>query len=201
MLRFRKFGKRRILCVVLLLLAALECVFIGMLLMGNAGANEMKPRPLTDDEAARYGQYTLTLPDGAQVLDYCTLQEEKSIGGEPYRLYTSDELPQYLYQCREIREILETEAGTLYMTYMSQDGEAVYLTVLDGDVLYKGIYSEKTDTYYEISQEESYKVTHFRNPQTEQPALWILAAANGAALLCVLVLCVRSGKKRNAPEE
>ena len=201
MLCFRKGGKRRILCGVLLLLAALECVFIGMLLMGNAGANEMKRRPLTDDEAARYAQYTLTLPDGVQVLDYCTLLEEKNIGEQQIRLYTSDELPQYLYQCREIRNILETEAGTLYITYLGQDGEAVYLTVLDGDVLYKGIYSEKTDTYYGISQEESYKVTHFRNPQTEQPALWILAAANGAALLCVLVLCVRSGKNRNAPEE
>lgn len=198
MLRFRKFGKRRILCVVLL--AALECVFLGMLL-GKAGAGEMKQRPLTDGEAARYGQYTLTLPDGAQVLDYCTFQEEKSIGGRQYRLYTSDELPQYLYQCREIREILETEAGTLYMTYMSQDGEAVYLTVLDGDVLYRGIYTEKTDTYYGISQEESYKVLHFRSPRAEHPALWALAAADGAALLCVLVLCVRSGKNRNAPEE
>lgn len=197
---FRKFGKRRILCGVLLLLAALECVFIGMLLMGNAGANEMKPRPLTDGEAAYYAQYTLTLPDGAQVLDYCTLQEEKNIGGQQCRLYMSDELSQYLYQCRELREILETEAGTLYITYMSQDGEAVYLTVLDGDVLYKGIYSEKTDTYYEISQEESYKVLHFRNPRAEHPALWVLAAADGAALLCVLVLLVRSGKKRNAPE-
>ena len=197
---FRKMGKRRILCAVLLLLAALECVFLGMLLVGNAGANEMKPRPLTDDEAARYGQYTLTLPDGAQVLDYCTVQEEKSIGGRQYRLYTSDELPQYLYQCREIREIVETEAGTLYITYLGQDGEAVYLTVLDGDVLYRGIYTEKTDTYYGISQEESYKVLHFRNPRAEHPALWVLAAANGAALLCVLVLLVRSGKKRNAPE-
>ena len=201
MLRFRKFGKRRILCGVLLLLAALECVFLGLLLLGNAGANEMKPRPLTDDEAAYYAQYTLTLPDGAQVLDYCTLQEEKSIGGRQYRLYTSDELPQYLYQCRELREIVETEAGTLYITYTSQDGEEVHLTVLDGQVLHSGIYTEKTDTFYQISQEESYKVTHFRNPQTEQPALWVLAAANGAALLCVLVLLVRSGKKRNAPEE
>ena len=77
----------------------------------------------------------------------------------------------------------------------------MHLTVLDGQVLQSGIYTEKTDTFYQISQEESYKVTHFRNPQTEQPALWVLAAANGAALLCVLVLLVRSGKKRNAPEE
>lgn len=200
MLRFGKFGKRRILCGVLLLLAALECVFIGMLLMGNAGANEMKPRPLTDGEAAYYAQYTLTLPDGAQVLDYCTLQEEKRIGGEPYRLYTSDELPPYLYQCREIRNILETEAGTLYITYLGQDGEAVYLTVLDGDILYRGIYTEKTDTYYGISREESYKVLHFRNQRAEFPALWVLAAVNGAALLCVLVLLVRSGKKRNTEE-
>ena len=200
MLRFGKFGRRRILCAVLLLLAALECVFLGMLLMGNAGANEMKPRPLTDDEAARYGQYTLTLPDGAQVLDYCTLQEEKRIGEQQCRLYTSDELPQYLYQCRELREILETEAGTLYMTYMSQDGDEVRLTVLDGDVLYRGIYTEKTDTYYGISREESYKVLHFRNQRAEFPALWLLVAANGAALLCVLLFWVRSGKKRNAPE-
>lgn len=201
MLCFRKGGKRRILCVVLLLLAALECVFIGMLLMGNAGANEMKPRPLTDDEAARYAQYTLTLPDGSQVLDYCTLLEEKNIGGQQYRFYTSDELPQYLYHCRELREILEMEAGTLCITYMSRDGEAVYLTVLDGDVLYRDIYSEKTDTFYEISQEESYKVLHFRNPRAEHPALWVLAAANGAALLCVLVFWVRSGKNRNTAEE
>lgn len=198
---FGKIGRRRILCAVLLLLAALECVFLGMLLVGNAGANEMKPRPLTDDEAARYGQYTLTLPDGAQVLDYCTLQEEKNIGGQQCRLYMSDELSQYLYQCRELREILETEAGTLYMTYTSRDGDEVRLTVLDGDVLYRGIYTEKTDTYYGISREESYKVLHFRNSQAERPALWVLAAVNGAALLCVLVLLVRSGKKRNAPEE
>ena len=200
MLCFRKMGKRRILCVVLLLLAALECVFLGMLLLGNAGANEMKPRPSTDDEAAYYAQYTLTLPDGAQVLDYCTLQAKKSIGEQQIRLYTSDELPQYLYQCRELREILETEAGTLYITYTGRDGEVVYLTVLDGNVLYRDIYSEKTDTFYELSQAESYKVLHFRNPRAEHPALWLLAAANGAALLCVLVLLVRSGKKRNAPE-
>lgn len=201
MLCFRKGGKRRILCGVLLLLAALECVLIGMLLMGNAGANEIKRRPLTDDEAARYAQYTLTLPDGVQVLDYCTLLEEKNIGEQQIRLYTSDELPQYLYQCRELREILETEAGTLYMTYTSRDGEAVYLTVLDGDVLYRDIYSEKTDTYYGISQVESYKVLHFRNPRAEHPALWVLAAANGAALLCVLAVLVRSGIKRNASKE
>ena len=200
MLSFGKIGRRRILCVVLLLLAALECVFLGMLL-GNAGAGEMKQRPLTDGEAARYGQYTLTLPDGAHVLDYCTLQEEKCIGGRQYRLYTSDELPQYLYQCREIREIVETEEGTLYITYTSQDGEEVHLTVLDGQVLHSGIYTEKTDTFYQISQEESYKVTHFRNPQTERPALWVLAAANGAALLCVLDVLVRSGIKRNGSKE
>ena len=36
----------------------------------------------------------------------------------------------------------ETEEGTLYITYTSQDGEGVYLTVLDGDVLYRGIYTE-----------------------------------------------------------
>lgn len=200
MLRFRKFGRRRILCVVLVLLAALECVCLGMQL-GNAGAGEMKQRPLTDGEAARYGQYTLTLPNGAQVLDYCTLQEEKSIGAQQIRLYTSDALPPYLYQCREIREIMETEAGTLYITYTSQDGEGVYLTVLDGQVLHSGIYTEKTDTFYQISQGESYKVLHFRHSRAEGPALWVLAAANGAALLCVLVLCVRSGKNRNAPEE
>ena len=95
----------------------------------------------------------------------------------------------------------ETEEGTLYITYTSQDGEAVRLTVLDGDILYRGIYTEKTDTYYGISREESYKVLHFRNQRAEFPALWLLAAANGAALLCVLVLLVRSGKKRNTEEE
>lgn len=199
-LSFGNFDKGRILRGVLLLLAALECILIGMLLMEAIMANEMEPRPLTDDEAAHYAQYDLALPDGTQVLDYCTIQEERSIGGQQYRFYTSDELPQYLYQCREIREILEMREGTLSITYISQDEEHVILTVLDGDILRRDIYAKKTDTFYMISQEESRAVPHFHSQHAEFPALRILAAGNGIVFLCVLVCFARSGKKRDTSE-
>ena len=170
-----------------LLSLVVECALILML---PAGKSETSPQPLSAEEAARYAQYSISLPgkdgceiDAASVLALCTVQDEQRVGGRLYRSYTSDVLPQYLSQCDRIREITETGAGTVYIGYKTWNEEEVVFTVGSEGILERGIYVETTDTYYSLSESENYKLPHFRSPPAAAPIIRGLAVGLGAVLV------------------
>lgn len=197
---YRIFGKKSFLRGCFILSLAIECMFILMLIVGEFRTS---PQPLSAEEVGRYTQYSILLPnheecypDAANVLAQCAFQEEKSIGDRQYKFYTSAVLPQYIYQCDSIREIMETDTGTVYITYVSRDAEEVTLTIGNSGIIRKDIYAEKTDTYYVLSELENYKFPHYRNPHFSSPIIKILAGGLGFILALIFIVSkVRSHKK------
>lgn len=166
----KKSKNHGILRSVLILSVTLGCILIGFLFIEKFGSNKALPQPLTEEEIIHYKQYSIFLPDikernpsAVSVLAQCTLQEEKIIGDTRYIFYTSDVLPQYIYQCASIREIMETSSGTVYITYMSLDAEQVILVIGSDGIIQRDIYAEKTDIYYVLSELENYKIPNYRH--------------------------------------
>lgn len=151
-----------------LFLAALvvECILVGMLIYGKITSDRLISLPLFAEEAARYEAYRLTLPDVegrdptvGEVLAYCSPTGTDGIGTR----YSSEVLPQYLYKCATLRDVSDAANGeVLYITYMTQDAERVDITLTDHGTS-GGIYAEKTDTYYELSERGSRKYPNFRH--------------------------------------
>lgn len=150
-----------------LFLAALvvECILVGMLIYRAATSGRLISQPLSAEEAARYEAYRITLPDVEgrdptidEVLAYCTPKGTDDIGTR----YSSEVLPQYLYKCAALRDVSDAADGeVLYITYTTQDAERVDIILTDHEMS-GSVYAEKTDTYYELSQEESCKYPNFR---------------------------------------
>ena len=204
---YRKRNRRGFLSVGFLRLVAIACILI-VLIAGEVTAHRTDTRPVSAEEAAYYGQYSIVLPNGegarldaASVLALCTLQEEVTMGDRRLKLYTSDVLPQYLYQCSSIREIMETSEGTVYITYTSHDDEQVILTVGGDGIMVKTIYVPETDTCYVLSESGNYKYPNFRHPDSGFPVIKIVAGGIGVVLAVVIVLRIRKrAKKGNASE-
>lgn len=175
-----------------LFLAALvvECILAGCLIQGIAASDSQVRRMLTDEELSHYAQYEIALPDvqgraprAEEVLANCTPQEEKTVGNTRYRPYTSDVLPEYLYNCDTLLEITEyTGQDLVYVSYESQDGERVLFALNSGGVRYKEVYAEKTDTYYFFDDANAYKDLHFRHSAPPHPLLVASASLLGIGL-------------------
>lgn len=166
----KKSKNHGILRCVLILSVTLGCILSGFLFMEKFGSNKTLPQPLTEEEIIHYKQCSIFLPDtkernpiAVNVLAQCTPQEEKIIGDTRYIFYTSDLLPQYIYRCASIREIMETSNGTVYITYMSLDAEQVILTIGSDGIIQRDIYAEKTNIYYVLSELENYKIPNYRH--------------------------------------
>lgn len=205
---YRNFDRQGFLRGVFILSVAFECILIGMLIAGEFTSNRTFPQSLSAEEVGHYKQYSIVLPnaggrrpDTANVLAQCTFQEEKIIGDERYKFYTSDVLPQYIYRCSSIREIMETSVGAVYITYISYDAEEVILTIGGGGIIQKDIYAAKTDTYYVFSELKNYKFPHYRHQHFGFLFIKILAVGIGFVLAFVFALRTKGrAKKGNVPE-
>lgn len=202
-----KRNRRGFLSVGFLRLAAIACILI-VLIAGEVTAHRTDTRPVSAEEAAYYGQYSIVLPNGegarldaAGVLALCTLQEEVTMDDRRLKLYTSDVLPQYLYQCSSIREIMETSEGTVYITYTSHDDEQVILTVGGDGIMVKTIYVPETDTCYVLSESGNYKYPNFRHPDSGFPVIKIVAGGIGVVLAVVIVLRIKKRAKKGNTSE
>ena len=188
---YRVFVKKSFLRGCFILSLVVECVLILMLIVGESRTS---PQSLSADEVDHYAQYSIFFPNKEDphfsiddVLALRTIQDEKSIGDRQYRFYTSDVLPQYICQCDNIREIMGTDIGTLYITYVSYDAEEVVFTIGNKGIIRKGIYAEETDTYYVLSELENYKILHYRTPSFTTPIIRVLAGSLGFVLVLILI--------------
>lgn len=85
------------------------------------------------------------------ILSLCTYEGEQEIGSNTHKIYTSEILANYLYQCREITEITELN-GTLYISYFGQGEDMNIIAYDDNGLCEKAIYIAETDTlYHEIN--------------------------------------------------
>lgn len=88
------------------------------------------------------------------VLNLCSYLEDKEIGNNVHKIYTSDVLPGYLYRCHEISEITTLD-DTLYITYNAEDQDMVILAYSDEGLTELAVYDKQTDTlYHEIGGEK-----------------------------------------------
>ena len=88
------------------------------------------------------------------LLNLCSYLEEKEIGNNIHKVYTSDVLPDYLYRCQELSEIAMLNE-TLYLTYYAEDEDMVILAYSDEGLTEMAVYDKQTDTlYHEIDGEK-----------------------------------------------
>lgn len=132
---------------------------------------------LSSAEINKYRQYTVTLPQSLSsgtpqnlsandILSISTLTITEKIGNANISLFTSSQLPAYLYKCSEVVEIMETE-DIVYITYQTINDETVYLTFSNNGLVDQVIYDAADDTAYILSDECSTKIVNFRYGSSE----------------------------------
>lgn len=95
------------------------------------------------------------------ILNLSSYLEEKEIGSNVHKIYTSDVLPEYLYRCHEITEIT-TLNETLYISYNAEDEDMVILAYSDEGLTELAVYDHQTDTLYHEINGETMVWTKFR---------------------------------------
>ncbi|MGE4214771.1 MAG: hypothetical protein AB7E42_08350 [Anaerotignaceae bacterium] len=84
----------------------------------------------------------------------CTKIDTKNIGGNKINIYSSDTLPQYLYNCDTIIEIAEMN-DSVYITYLTGNNENVVLNYNSEGLYDKGIHENETGTSIYISENDA----------------------------------------------
>ena len=85
--------------------------------------------------------------DKLQQLWAAYFQEEKEIGSNVHKVYSSDVLGEYLYRCHELSEITLMN-NTLYITYFAEDEDMVILAYSDDGLTEMAVHDADTDTLF-----------------------------------------------------
>lgn len=129
-----------------------------------------KTLPMTQEETAQLCSYQLSFPavDGQvpsptveEILSRCTYEGSAHAGAFVLHSYTSNVLPQYLTDCRQLTEI-SLVSGTVYLTYYNSLGDTIVLIYTTDGQMYRSRYRQATDTFYSLSPDSGLKYTHFR---------------------------------------
>lgn len=114
-------------------------------------ANRSTKREPTQAETAAAAPYAVTWQgEGSEkeiILSMCTFLEEKTIGENLYRTYSSDSLGSKLYNFAEFMEIAES-ADVLYIQYTTPEGGMVTMGYNDEGLMELAIYDQACDTLY-----------------------------------------------------
>lgn len=126
--------------------------------------NRSTNREPTQQEIEAYAAYAVdwqaatgvTGSDREIILSLCDYAEEKTVGTNQYKTYTSDTLADYLYNCQELQEIMlvqEEDLGEcVYVQYTDGDGRMVILNYGDQGLVELGVYDAEADTFYHDMQ-------------------------------------------------
>ena len=166
------------------LLAALEVVLLAVLWLypRYESSRPATPRAMTSrerEETEAYGQVDLL---AAEVLTQSDVVETSS----DYTTYTSETLPQALYQCETLREISEI-GEAVYVSYLTPGGEEIILTILQERL---GAISR----YVPASDWRAEKYENFRDGWDSTPVA-VAAIALGVVLLAAPVIARKRPKK------
>lgn len=131
-------------------------------------ANRSEKREPTAAETSAYAAYDVdwqAVGEGSDreiILSLCTFVEEKTIGENLYKSYTSDVLGAYLYDFGEMMEIAMLN-DLLYVQYTTPAGNMITLGYSDTGLCEKSIYDLETDLLYYENNGQAEVWTKFRN--------------------------------------
>ena len=139
--------RRSLLRALYRLLAALEVVLLAVLWIypRYEPSRPATPRAMTSrerEETEAYGQVDLLAPE---VLAQSDVVETSS----DYTTYTSQTLPQALYQCETLREISEI-GEAVYVSYLTSDQEEIILSFFREGLSEISRYVPASDSYYSL---------------------------------------------------
>lgn len=139
--------RRSLLRALYRLLAALEVVLLAVLWIypRYEPSRPATPRAMTSrelEETKAYGQVDLS---AAEVLAQSDVVETTN-----YTTYTSETLPQALYQCETLRDISEI-GEVVYVSYLTPGGEEIILTILQERLGAISRYVPASDSYYSMT--------------------------------------------------
>lgn len=119
--------------------------------------NPTTDRPATAEEIAESRNYVIDwtripgweagMTEKEFLLNLCSFSGEQTIGDTVHTRYTSDVLPEYLYRCGEITEIVERQ-GYLYISYLAEDGDQIILAYSDDGIYEVCVYDAESDTLF-----------------------------------------------------
>ncbi len=119
--------------------------------------NRSTSREATAEEIAAHEVYALdwtAVPGWEEgrtekefILELCSFQQEKEIGSNVHKVYSSDVLGEHLYRCHELSEITLMN-NTLYITYFAEDGDMVILAYSDDGLTEMAVHDADTDTLF-----------------------------------------------------
>ena len=96
------------------------------------------------------------------ILSHCTFLEEKTIGENLYRSYSSDTLGSKLHNFAEFMEIAEL-ADVLYIQYTTPEGNMITMGYSDEGLKELAIYDQTSDTMYHRLDNTTEVWEKFRN--------------------------------------
>lgn len=187
--------RRSLLRALYLLLAALEVVLLAVLWIypRYESSRPATPRAMTSrerEETEAYGQVDLL---AAEVLTQSDVVETSS----DYTTYTSQTLPQALYQCETLREISEI-GEAVYVSYLTPGGEEIILTILQERLGKISRYVPASDSYYSMTNTgdgwRAEKYENFRDGWDSTPVA-SAAIALGVVLLAAPLIARKRPKK------
>ncbi len=187
--------RRSLLRALYLLLAALEVVLLAVLWLypRYESSRPATPRAMTSrerEETEAYGQVDLL---AAEVLAQSDVVETSS----DYTTYTSQTLPQALYQCETLREISEI-GEAVYVSYLTSDQEEIILSFFREGISEISRYVPASDSYYSLVNTSdgwrAEKHVNFRDGWDSTPVA-SAAIALGVVLLAAPVIARKRPKK------
>ena len=187
--------RRSLLRALYLLLAALEVVLLAVLWLypRYEPSRPATPRAMTSrerEETEAYGQVELL---AAEVLAQSDVVETSS----DYTTYTSQTLPQALYQCETLREISEI-GEAVYVSYLTSDQEEIILSFFQEGLSEISRYVPASDSYYSLVNTSdgwrAEKHVNFRYGWDSTPVA-VAAIALGVVLLAAPLITRNRPKK------
>ena len=187
--------RRSLLRALYLLLAALEVVLLAVLWLypRYESSRPATPRAMTSrerEETEAYGQVDLL---AAEVLAQSDVVETSS----DYTTYTSQTLPQALYQCETLREISEI-GEAVYVSYLTSDQEEIILSFFREGISEISRYVPASDSYYSLVNTSdgwrAEKHVNFRYGWDSTPVA-AAAIALGVVLLAAPLIARKRPKK------
>ena len=186
--------RRSLLRALYLLLAALEVVLLAVLWIypRYESSRPATPRAMTSrerEETEAYGQVNLL---AAEVLAQSDVVETTN-----YTTYTSETLPQALYQCETLRDISEI-GEVVYVSYLTSDQEEIILSFFREGISEISRYVPASDSYYSLVNTSdgwrAEKHVNFRYDWDSTPVA-SAAIALGVVLLAAPVIARKRPKK------
>lgn len=177
------------------LLVVLEVVLLAVLWIypRYESSRPATPRAMTSrerEETEAYGQVDLL---AAEVLAQSDVVETSS----DYTTYTSQTLPQALYQCETLREISEI-GEAVYVSYLTSDQEEIILSFFREGISEISRYVPASDSYYSLVNTSdgwrAEKHVNFRYGWDSTPVA-AAAIALGVVLLAAPLIARKRPKK------